>query len=140
VQDEVLPEEGGLEDLALGDPAEIERNVVKRRDVDHRIVVQHDDVTLLPVHVLPADHPLPPPGRHGEEDADQNARQFVHHAAALIERIAHDQSDGRQHHEKGAEEDQKDIVNCAYHKNQFLRPGRRTPPHPSGRRIGRKTA
>ena len=63
VQDEVLPEEGGLEDLALGDPAEIERNVVKRRNVDHRIVVQHDDVTLLPVHVLPADHPLPPPGR-----------------------------------------------------------------------------
>ena len=38
------PKKGTFIDLALGDPAEIERQVVKRRNVDHRIVVHDDDV------------------------------------------------------------------------------------------------
>ena len=73
VEDEILPEERRLEDLALGDPAEIERDVIERRDVDHRIVVQHDDVAFLPVDMFEPLHTLPPAGRNGEEGAHQDA-------------------------------------------------------------------
>ena len=67
VQQEELAEEGRFEDLALRHPAEIERNVVERRDVDHRVVVDDDDVALLPVDQFAADDPLPPKGRQEEE-------------------------------------------------------------------------
>ena len=63
MQEEVLPEEGDLVDLALGDPPEIERQVVERRDVDHRVVVHGNDVTLAAVDPLKALDALAPEGR-----------------------------------------------------------------------------
>lgn len=100
MQEEVLPEEGNLVDLALGDPPEIERQVVERRDVDHRVVVHGNDVTLTAVDPLKALDALAPEGRDGEEDPHEDAREFVHDAAAPVEGIADDQRNGRQDHEK----------------------------------------
>ncbi len=51
------PKKGDAEDFALGNPAEIERHVVERADVDHGLVVEYDDVTLAAVDVLQPLHP-----------------------------------------------------------------------------------
>ena len=110
MEHEELPEERHLENLALGNPPEIERDAVKRRDVDYRVVVQHDDIALAPVGVLAADDPLPPERRDEKEDADQHARKFVDRAARLVERPAYDQRDGRQKHEDRAQSHQKQII------------------------------
>lgn len=116
VQEEVLSEEGDLVDLALGDPAEVERQVVERRDVDDRTVVDDNHVALMPVDELPSDDALPPQGRDGEEDAHENAREFVHRAARAVEGPAQDEGQGREHHEEGAEEDEEDKENQAQHR------------------------
>ena len=110
VQQEELAEEGRFEDLALRHPAEIERNVVERRDVDHRVVVDDDDVALLPVDQFAADDPLPPKGRQEEENPHQDARQFMHRPAPPVEGIADDQRKGRQNHKKRAQKHQQKVV------------------------------
>ena len=110
VKQEVLSEKGRSEDLALRYPAEIERNVVKRRDVDHRVVVDDDDVAPLPVDQFAADDPLPPEGRDEEENPHQDARQLVHRPAPPVEGIADDQRKGRQNHKERAQKHQKKVV------------------------------
>ena len=102
-------------------------------------MVQHDDVAFLPVDMFEPLHTLPPAGRDGEEGAHQDARQLVHHAAALVEGIAHDQRQGRQDHEEGAQQHQEDIINRAYHSfSIFCRAF--PPPVPACCRIASETA
>ena len=123
MQEEVLPEEGDLVDLALGDPPEIERQVVERRDVDHRVVVHGNDVTLAAVDPLKTLDALAPEGRDGEEDPHEDAREFVHDAAAPVEGIADDQRNGRQDHEKGAQQHQEDVVQGTQHRRRGVLDG-----------------
>ena len=110
VQDEELPEEGDAEHLALRHPAEVEREVVERRDVDHCIVVQHDDIGPAAVDMLQPLDALPPAGRNGEEDTHQHARELVHCAAAPVEGGADDQRHGRQNHKDSAQQHQEEVV------------------------------
>ena len=116
VQHEELSEERHAEDLALGDPAEIERHVVERRNVDHRIVVEHDDVALAPVDVFEALDAAAPAQGDEEEDPHQDAREFVHDAPPLVERHAEHQGHGRQDHEQGAQQHQKEVIDRTQHR------------------------
>ena len=115
VQEEKLPEEGDLIDLALGDPAEIERQVVERRNVDHRVVVHDDDIGPAAVDPPEPLDPLPPEGRHGEENPYQHAREEMHDTARAVERPADHQRDGRKQHEKGAQQHQKQVIEGTQH-------------------------
>ena len=133
MQEEELPEEGNLVDLAFRNPAEIERQVVERRDIDHRIMVQYDNVTFTPIDMLQSDNPLPPEGRNGEKDPHKNARKTVHHTARTVERGAEHQRHGRKNHEKGAQQHQKQVIKRAYHSRPI---GHTTIPHAVRSRSG----
>lgn len=115
VQEEELTEEGNLVYLALRNPPEIERQVVERRNVDDRAVVDDDYVALTTVDMLAADDTLPPQGRNGEEDAHQDSREFMHRTARPVEGPAQHERKGRKHHEKGAQQDEEDVENQAQH-------------------------
>ena len=79
-------------------------------------MVNDNHVALMPIDELPSDDALPPQGRDGEEDAHENAREFMHRAARAVEGPAQDEGQGREHHEEGAEEDEEDKENQAQHR------------------------
>jgi hypothetical protein len=112
VDEQELPEEGDAENFALGNPAEIERHMVERADVDHGLVVEYDDVTLAAVDVL---QPLHPTGERQQKTQCQIPRHLVNDAPRLLERVRQRQHRDRQDEDYRTDRCQPDVVQNTQH-------------------------
>ena len=109
-----LADKGDTEDLAFGDPPEIQRDKIERNDIDHRLMVEYDHITPLPIDML---QPFDPARKGKQETLGQPTRKFMHDAPRLLKRIGHRQRhDGDDEHD-GTVERQPDVIEDTQHKS-----------------------
>ena len=110
VQCQHLSEERNTEHLALRHPAEVERNTIEQRNIDHTCVVDRDYIGLLAIDLLHAARDFAPLGP-AEEDSGQQARQFVNAATCGVERTQHHNHNCRKNQYRQASDRQNDVIN-----------------------------